>query len=329
MRERRAHSHSTPQKPQDIAEAGMRSGMIFSVVLHVVFFLIIWLGFPSWPQDMTETEMVIPVEIAEIAPKSASTNNRIMMRTPEPTPEPEPEPTPEPEPEPLPEPEPTPAPQPAPTPPAPKPTPKPPEPAPAPPAPKPEVKPEIRPELKPKEISEPAPEPAPKPAPEQKTEPKPQKETPLAPEKAVVDHTPTEQDDFLSVINTVSELKPKTSSQAKSKSSAPPSLNLADKITRSELDALKAQLSRFWKLPVGLPDEDKMFVIIDVVVNRDKTVRSATIVDEAQMSKNPHLRAVAQSAQQAILKASPLELPDDKFDQWQHFTFKFNPRDMF
>lgn len=69
-----------------------------------------------------------------------------------------------------------------------------------------------------------------------------------------------------------------------------------------------------------------MVVEIKVVVNPDRTVRSAVIVDRARMS-DPFYRTLGESAVRALLnpRCSPLQLPESKYSTWNTITFRFSP----
>lgn len=104
---------------------------------------------------------------------------------------------------------------------------------------------------------------------------------------------------------------------------------VSDKLTISEEDALRRQIEQCWNIPTGAKDAQSMIVEVRVEVNPDKTVRSAEIVPNSQMS-DPFYRAAAESARRAILnpKCSPLMLPDGREDSWKTMTLRFNPKDV-
>lgn len=104
---------------------------------------------------------------------------------------------------------------------------------------------------------------------------------------------------------------------------------VSDKLTISEEDALRRQIEQCWNIPTGAKDAQSMIVEIRVEVNPDKTVRSAEIASNSQMS-DPFYRAAAESAKRAILnpKCSPLMLPDGREDSWKTMTLRFNPKDV-
>ena len=74
----------------------------------------------------------------------------------------------------------------------------------------------------------------------------------------------------------------------------------------------------------------RKLVEVTIDVNPDRTVANATVVDKSRYGSDPFFRAAADSAVRAVRnpRCSPLELPADKYDQWKHIDFTFDPRDM-
>jgi hypothetical protein len=101
-----------------------------------------------------------------------------------------------------------------------------------------------------------------------------------------------------------------------------------DRLTLSEEEALRAQLARCWNIPAGAMDAQNLQVTIRAVINPDRTVASAEIVDNGRLGDSFY-RAAADAARRALFLCSPLALPPDKYEQWQQITFNFDPRDMF
>ncbi len=106
---------------------------------------------------------------------------------------------------------------------------------------------------------------------------------------------------------------------------------LGAKITISEQDALRAQLEKCWNVPIGARDAENMTVEIIMIVNKDRTLRDAKIVDSSRYNTDHFFRAVADSAIRAVRSplCSPFELPEDKYEVWKRTIVRFNARDMF
>ncbi len=293
----------------------MRKWLSISAGLHVLAFLLIWLGLPHLMPDPIEPPVIVPIDIAEVSDITA-TKVQDKPQPPQEKPEPPkppaptpPPPTPEPKPTP-----PTPAPTPEPAPPTPAPTPEPaptPQPKPTPPA---ETKQEVKPEEK-----------AELPKPVQK--PKPKEEKPKV-------------DPLASVLKNVAKLKADTPPEkteqkpdkdAKPAPSAPSSPVTAEHLSVSEEDALRRQIAGCWNVPIGARDVENMVVEVLITVNPDRTVKESMIVDQARMNRDTFFRTVAESAQRALQnpRCSPLALPPEKYQQWKEITFTFNAKDMF
>jgi hypothetical protein len=106
---------------------------------------------------------------------------------------------------------------------------------------------------------------------------------------------------------------------------APVSANL----TSAEMDALRQQLGRCWNLPASAKNAQDLVIDLDVTVNADRTVASAAIVDESRMS-DPIYAAAARSALRAVRspECTPLELPPEKYREWQSMSIRFDPKEM-
>lgn len=188
--------------------------------------------------------------------------------------------------------------------------------------PKPKVKkePPPKPEPKPK-ASQPAPQPRvkAKPVPKPKARPRPRKRMSLA-----------------QLLESANKLKPRAKT-GKREREAPiarrgsPRNDASQKLSMSELDALKRQLIQCWYFPAGARDARDLVVEISVIVNRDRTVRQARINDVSRMRRDPFYRSAAESARRAVLnpRCSPLKLPPAKYDLWRSMTLTFNPKEAF
>jgi hypothetical protein len=108
---------------------------------------------------------------------------------------------------------------------------------------------------------------------------------------------------------------------------APISANL----TASELAALSAQLARCWSLPATSKDAQNLIVDVDVTVGPDRVLTGPpTVEDSGRMASDSAFRAAAMAAVRALRnpQCSPLELPPDKYQEWQTMTIHFDPKEM-
>ena len=102
-------------------------------------------------------------------------------------------------------------------------------------------------------------------------------------------------------------------------------------MTMSEEDALRTQLENCWNVPFGAKGAENMSVEIFMVINRDRTLREARIVNMSRCRTDNFFRAAAESALRAVNSplCSPFAVPPDKYDVWKTVTVTFNPKDMF
>ncbi len=194
----------------------------------------------------------------------------------------------------------------------------------------------------------PPPPPAPKPepaaaAPQKPPEPEPVLTEAIKPAQKPTPPKPVEkpqQADFSKLLKDLATTKktetPKSaqtnpdskSTAAPSQASAAPSLS--DRLTISQEDALRRQISQCWNMPIGARDAQNLVVVVAIDVNPDRTVRNAEVVDKMRMATDSFFRAAAESALRALYnpKCTPLELPPDQYQQWKHIDFTFDPREM-
>ena len=289
----------------------MRRGMIFSAGLHIAVIILAILGLPILFARAPTTDPPITVEMVRISDKT-----RMLPAPPKPKPKPSRKRPVKPKPEPV------------------KPkaaaVPPPPpdlaqlEPVPVP---KPKVKPKPKPKPKAK-----AKKPPPKPKVKKQKRRKPRlakikpRHKPLAPREDFVD----------SVLKDVSKEKPREKEKkpdkkvVKKAEPAPPRPSLDQRLTISELDAIRRQIEACWSIPAGARDAENLIVDISVVMNPDGTVQRAEIVDRSRLTGDPFYRAAAESALRAVLhpRCSPLRLPPQKYQQWRRFTLSFNPKEL-
>lgn len=102
-------------------------------------------------------------------------------------------------------------------------------------------------------------------------------------------------------------------------------LNRSSPITSSEIDILRTQLYSCLTLTAGVSNLKDLKPVINIKVNRDRTVRRAVVVNKDRLNE-PSFRAAAEAAMRAINNpdCSPLLLPPDKYDQWKEINFTFD-----
>ncbi len=270
--------------------------LLISIAVHVVVFLLVIFGLPHWK---TETVISDPVPIELVADiGQLTTTNKQPVDAPKPDkPKPEP-PTKTKEQE------------------------KPPEPK--------------------KNIPEPPAEDVlkepPKPdKPVEKTDDQAEKKVEKKPEPKKEKPKKTEENDFDSLLKDLTpqeKQQPDTDVIDKKMTEPSPAPNVSrfsDVLSMSEMDALRQQLSQCWSIMSGAANAEDQVVELSVVVNMDRTVASAKIVDQSKYNSNPFFRAAADSAMRAMRNpnCNPLNVPPDKYDQWHVMRIVFDPKEMF
>ncbi len=106
---------------------------------------------------------------------------------------------------------------------------------------------------------------------------------------------------------------------------------LGSTMTMSEEDALRRQLEGCWSVPFGAKDAADLRVEVFMVINPDRTLRDAKVVDQSRYNSDTFFRAAADSALRAVRNpaCSPFQLPADKYDVWKTVTVTFDPSQMF
>lgn len=175
-------------------------------------------------------------------------------------------------------------------------------------------------------------EPVPVPKPQAKVEKPKQKPTPPKPDATKVEK-PTQQNDFQSLLkNLTPDLAEESPNESDSTDPAAQSqiANLSDRLTMSEEDALRRQLSQCWNILAGAKYAEDLVVEVRLTVNRDRTLNQAVILDQGRYNRDSHFRAAADAALRALRnpRCSPLLLPPEKYEEWKTTIIRFDPREM-
>lgn len=99
-----------------------------------------------------------------------------------------------------------------------------------------------------------------------------------------------------------------------------------ERLSMSEIDALRRQIARCWNPPVGVLEADEQTVRIELRLNRDGSLARPPQVLDA--SSGTIFTVAAEAATRAVNRCQPYDLPADKFDLWQHIHVNFDPREM-
>ena len=110
-----------------------------------------------------------------------------------------------------------------------------------------------------------------------------------------------------------------------------PSEGAPTRLSPADEDAVRQRIRQCWNVDPNALQTGDMVVEVRVVMRPDRTVETASVVDEARLSRDSGFRAAAEAARRAVLnpRCQPLPLPPDGYRQWRDLVLVFDPRDMF
>lgn len=180
--------------------------------------------------------------------------------------------------------------------------------------------------------SAPAPEAKPKPAeaqtakaPERKDSEKPVKE---ASSKAASDEKQFNADEVAALLN-----KEKASGGGAKRSTQEASLGGktntgGEKLSQSEMDALRGQVQRCWNIPAGAADGENLRVSVKFKLDRSGALDGSPEIISGGGSGGVE-RAAAEAARRAVARCAPYTLPAEKYETWAEVIVNFDPSEMF
>jgi len=102
----------------------------------------------------------------------------------------------------------------------------------------------------------------------------------------------------------------------------------AKTLSQSELDALRARLTKLWNVQAGTERPEELIVDIRIRLTPDK--RLASPPEIVSRGSSPRYQAAADAAMRAVLQAQPYDmLQPSTYDQWKDMIVTFDPRQMF
>jgi len=99
-----------------------------------------------------------------------------------------------------------------------------------------------------------------------------------------------------------------------------------EKLSQSEMDALRSQLAGCWTIPAGVEDASQLKVTVEFSLSPDGHLEGAPRVVQSAGSRQADesaLRAVN------ICNQRGFNLPSDKYQTWANVVVHFDPSDMF
>jgi colicin import membrane protein len=100
------------------------------------------------------------------------------------------------------------------------------------------------------------------------------------------------------------------------------------KLSQSEMDALRGQIQRCWNIPAGATDAESLKVSVQFRLDRSGALEGAAEIISGGGSGGVE-RAAAEAARRAVARCSPYNLPADKYETWAEVIVHFDPSEMF
>jgi hypothetical protein len=188
------------------------------------------------------------------------------------------------------------------------------------------------------------PKPAPKPEPVaptpelKKPEPKVEASPPAPKQQPKPKPNPKREDLDLDALSALVDKSRKASSEEQTDEAAPieadrarPAIGAGDRLTASDIDKMRAAVSRCWNASaiIGAPEPEKLIVEIDIDLNRDGSLAGEPRVVNAleiSLSGNRFWQVAQQNAVRAVVQCAPYDFFDPvRYQEWKAFTLYFDP----
>lgn len=101
-----------------------------------------------------------------------------------------------------------------------------------------------------------------------------------------------------------------------------------DKLSQSEMDALRGQVQRCWNIPAGAADAENLRVSVKFKLDRTGALEGSPEIISGGGSAGVE-RAAAEAARRAVTRCAPYNLPAEKYEAWADVIVNFDPSEMF
>ncbi len=119
-----------------------------------------------------------------------------------------------------------------------------------------------------------------------------------------------------------------TGAQLNSQASLGAAKGTAATLSQSELDALRARLTKLWNVQAGTERPEELIVDIRIRLTPDR--RLAAPPEIVSQGSSPRYQAAADAAMRAVLQGQPFDmLQAATYDSWKDMIVTFDPRQMF
>lgn len=104
-------------------------------------------------------------------------------------------------------------------------------------------------------------------------------------------------------------------------------VGLGTSLTADLASVLYSQIKRCWSPPTGVINADSLIVTYDIYLDKAGNVSGQPkLLSEASAPGTPR-DAANLAAYRAIMGCQAYKLPANRYNEWRHFSFRFNPRD--
>ena len=101
-----------------------------------------------------------------------------------------------------------------------------------------------------------------------------------------------------------------------------------EKLSQSEMDALRGQVQRCWNIPAGAQDGGELKVSVKFRLDRSGALEGSPEIIAGGGSSGVE-RAAAEAARRAVARCAPYTLPVEKYEAWADVIVHFDPSEMF
>jgi len=101
-----------------------------------------------------------------------------------------------------------------------------------------------------------------------------------------------------------------------------------EKLSQSEMDALRGQVQRCWNIPAGAADAENLRVSVKFKLDRSGALEGSPEIIAGGGAAGVE-RAAAEAARRAVSRCAPYTLPAEKYEAWADVIVNFDPSEMF
>ena len=99
------------------------------------------------------------------------------------------------------------------------------------------------------------------------------------------------------------------------------------KLTIDDRDSLIAQISECWEMPIGALGAERIVIKIHMSLNRRGEISGEPVVKDP--SNSPFFRIAMEMAIRAVKECQPYKLPLAKYANWKEMILNFDPKEMY